>query len=69
MNDANHDNAFEDLGYRRTMEENQVYHLVRQKADKVKIKYIKGDWKGQVKALRRDFAEDLISRGMAKEEL
>jgi hypothetical protein len=59
------ESAREDTGYMR-------YQLSRDDtlagmADKIKIIYIKGMLQGKTVTMRRDFADDLINRGFAKE--
>ena len=59
------DSVREDIGY-------MDYKLNRRDtyagwSDKIKIEYIKGLLEGTIAVLRRDFAEDLIKKGYAKE--
>ena len=67
------DGVYEDLGYRRTMEQAEkqghatVYKI--NKADTMKIwriERIKGELAGEFVRMREDFAQDLIKRGYAR---
>jgi hypothetical protein len=59
--------AWEDIGY-RVEKMDKTYKLHKSSdAERIKIEYIRGFEKGKVRWLRVDIAQDLISRGYAKE--
>ena len=61
----NGESVREDIGYMRYQLSRDDTYLGQ--ADKIKIEYIKGVLKGKTVTMRRDFADDLIKRGFAKE--
>jgi len=62
------DNAWEDLGYRRDhIVADQHYHLPkRADIEKIKIEYLSGMMKDRTCWIRKDIAEDLINRHIAR---
>jgi hypothetical protein len=62
------DDVFEDTGYRRNMED-QEYHMEKKRPfiHKKRIKLLRGDYRGEIKVLADEYADDLIKRGVAVE--
>jgi hypothetical protein len=68
--DIETDSAYEDIGYRRNWKLDKKYPLkqtVSPNVEKLKIEYLSGPMKDRTCMIRRDIAEDLIRRGMARE--
>lgn len=62
------EDVYEDIGYRRGIMADDVYVLSKNRHENsIRIEYIDGMEAGKIRWIRKDIAEDLIRRGVARE--